>query len=49
MICAKALGKKACLIERHYMGGDCLNVRAHKLRAESAVAAMVRLEKQQVG
>jgi len=26
VICAKALGKKACLIERHYMGGDCLNV-----------------------
>ena len=26
MICAKALGKRAALIERHYMGGDCLNV-----------------------
>jgi len=26
VICAKALGKKAALIERHYMGGDCLNV-----------------------
>ena len=26
VICAKALGKRACLIERHYMGGDCLNV-----------------------
>ena len=22
VICAKALGKKAALIERHYMGGD---------------------------
>jgi hypothetical protein len=26
VICAKALGKRAALIERHYMGGDCLNV-----------------------
>jgi hypothetical protein len=26
VICAKALGKKAAMIERHYMGGDCLNV-----------------------
>ena len=26
VICAKALGKRAAMIERHYMGGDCLNV-----------------------
>ena len=26
VITAKALGKKALLIEKHYMGGDCLNV-----------------------
>ena len=26
VITAKALGKRALLIERHYMGGDCLNL-----------------------
>lgn len=26
VIMGKALGKKCVLIEKHYMGGDCLNV-----------------------
>ena len=26
VIMAKALGKRCLMIEKHYMGGDCLNV-----------------------
>jgi len=25
-IMSKALGKRVCMVERHYMGGDCLNI-----------------------
>jgi len=41
VICAKALGQRACLVERHYMGGDCLNVGCFPSKAILACARAV--------
>ena len=38
VIVAKSLGKKALLIEKHYMGGDCLNVGCFPSKALIACA-----------
>ena len=38
VIIAKSLGKKALLIEKHYMGGDCLNVGCSPSKALIACA-----------